>query len=474
MNQSYLKIYNNLINLTTNKKLYSKLDKQDTFSDRLTLFLFHFAFLLKNLKSNENSKTLQELYDFSFRQIELSIREIGYGDQSINKKMKDYINLFHSIVSDVHFWKEDSNIENLIDIISEGDLNCYQDFDIASERGEFIGDVYISNEVVFTNRILSDFLQSIGNRVLEIDDISDQFNSNARTTPFEVIARYDSNYCYNKIFTHVRDRTFTDERQFAVVSVLQDNSIGYISQYASIESYPYLGYFDYARTGTGWNLLFFPVKFETNVYDISSSAINILSDLSDTGLDAYGDVAYTVGGYQAIPASTKTTIVSFGTTYRAAKIIALFDGVSDQMYGVELNIVHDGTDCYQMETNALNEVQGLTGVGFGTFDSTISGSNVIVEFTPDASIGFAMTCTTGTILISDSNTSTGNEFLNVTKVCSSYSTIAASGSPSANIVASYDSPSESAYYLFSVEDTTNNRYEFTDWERVQKFSSLLS
>ena len=111
MNQSYLKIYNNLINLTTNKKLYSKLDKQDTFSDRLTLFLFHFAFLLKNLKSNENSKTLQELYDFCFRQIELSIREIGYGDQSINKKMKDYINLFHSIVSDVHFWKEDSNIE---------------------------------------------------------------------------------------------------------------------------------------------------------------------------------------------------------------------------------------------------------------------------------------------------------------------------------------------------------------------------
>ena len=104
MNQSYLKIYNNLINLTTNKKLYSKLDKQDTFSDRLTLFLFHFAFLLKNLKSNENRKTLQELYDFNFRQIELSIREIGYGDQSINKKMKDYINLFHSIVSEVHFW----------------------------------------------------------------------------------------------------------------------------------------------------------------------------------------------------------------------------------------------------------------------------------------------------------------------------------------------------------------------------------
>ena len=38
--------------------------------------------------------------------MELSIREIGYGDQSINKKMKDYINLFHSIISEIHFWSD--------------------------------------------------------------------------------------------------------------------------------------------------------------------------------------------------------------------------------------------------------------------------------------------------------------------------------------------------------------------------------
>ena len=54
---------------------------------------------------------LQEIYDFNFRQLELSIREIGYGDQSINKKMKDYINLFHSIVSEVHFWDNYSKNE---------------------------------------------------------------------------------------------------------------------------------------------------------------------------------------------------------------------------------------------------------------------------------------------------------------------------------------------------------------------------
>ena len=107
MKSEYLNFYNNLVKLTTNKSLYQHIsDKQDVFADRLTLYLFHFAFILKEFKNLENKKKLQELYDFNFRQLELSIREIGYGDQSINKKMKDYINLFHAIISEIHFWDE--------------------------------------------------------------------------------------------------------------------------------------------------------------------------------------------------------------------------------------------------------------------------------------------------------------------------------------------------------------------------------
>ena len=109
MNDKYINIYNNLINYTRNKDLYQSLNRKDDFSDRLTLFLLHFAFFLKNYKNDENRQVLQEIYDFNFRQLELSIREIGYGDQSINKKMKDYINVFHAIVSDIHFWDKIDN-----------------------------------------------------------------------------------------------------------------------------------------------------------------------------------------------------------------------------------------------------------------------------------------------------------------------------------------------------------------------------
>ena len=105
MNNKYINIYNNLVNLTRNKALYDGFRNQDTFSDRLIYFLIHFAFFLKAFKRNNDAKILQEIFDYSFRQLELSIREIGYGDQSINKKMKNYLNLFYDILDKINNWE---------------------------------------------------------------------------------------------------------------------------------------------------------------------------------------------------------------------------------------------------------------------------------------------------------------------------------------------------------------------------------
>ena len=101
---NYIHLYNNLVELTRNKDLYQNFKKQDEFSDRLVFFLVHLAFFFKAFKNKENSTTLQKIYDFIFRQLELSIREIGYGDQSINKKMKDYLNLFYAMINEIHDW----------------------------------------------------------------------------------------------------------------------------------------------------------------------------------------------------------------------------------------------------------------------------------------------------------------------------------------------------------------------------------
>ena len=118
MNINYINFYNNLVHLTRNKILYKDFTSQDTFSDRLIIFLFHFAFFLNVFKSDSRKDTLQRVFDYIFKQLEISIREIGYGDVSINKKMKNYINIFYSILSKIEKWDDLSkNAQN--DIFDE-------------------------------------------------------------------------------------------------------------------------------------------------------------------------------------------------------------------------------------------------------------------------------------------------------------------------------------------------------------------
>ena len=105
MINNYINIYNNLVNLTRNKSLYNRLVNPDTFSDRMIIFQIHFAFFLKIFKNEDNKKQMQDIYDYIFKQLELSIREIGYGDATINKKMKDYINVFYSVLTSIDNWE---------------------------------------------------------------------------------------------------------------------------------------------------------------------------------------------------------------------------------------------------------------------------------------------------------------------------------------------------------------------------------
>ena len=154
MKEKYIHIYNNLINFTRNKELYNNLDRDDNFSDRLTIFLLHFSFFLKNFQNEQNKKVLQDIYDFNFRQLELSIREIGYGDQSINKKMKDYINLFHSMVSEIHFWDNLPKNEKLKKISF-----FLRDF----QNNEYLLDYFDNFNKNLSKKTLNSYLKSVSN-----------------------------------------------------------------------------------------------------------------------------------------------------------------------------------------------------------------------------------------------------------------------------------------------------------------------
>ena len=134
--------------------MYKDLGRTDNFSDRLSLFLLHFAFFLKNFKNEDNKLILQEIYDFNFRQLELSIREIGYGDQSINKKMKDYINLFHSMVSEIHFWSDLSRSQKI-----EKFSNFLTDFNKIDDLLDYF-ELFNEN---LSKKTLNSYLKSVSN-----------------------------------------------------------------------------------------------------------------------------------------------------------------------------------------------------------------------------------------------------------------------------------------------------------------------
>ena len=154
MKYNYLNIYNNLIKLTRNKNLYLKLEKEDTFSERLLFLFFHLALFLKHFKTTIPSKNLQELFDFIIRQIELSIREIGYGDVSVNKKMKDFINLFYFIVNEIE--KNDfSDSKNLLNLLRKH-LNIDKNL-------EFYADYFNKYRIFLTKNTLNNFTKDILN-----------------------------------------------------------------------------------------------------------------------------------------------------------------------------------------------------------------------------------------------------------------------------------------------------------------------
>jgi len=101
----YNDLYNKIISLTREKFFYTEISLKDELITRIYLVLFHLGFILELLKKNKKNKKLaQNIYDSFFINIDLHLREIGHGDVSVNKKMKDLIKLFYEILLYCEQW----------------------------------------------------------------------------------------------------------------------------------------------------------------------------------------------------------------------------------------------------------------------------------------------------------------------------------------------------------------------------------
>ena len=104
------KLYNNILLFSRNKLFYTKFDLIDTFQNRIHLIFIHISFIFIKIKQNNKNqiykKLYQKLFDLTFNKIELNMREIGFGDTTINKNMKFLVKTFYSILFNCEKYKE--------------------------------------------------------------------------------------------------------------------------------------------------------------------------------------------------------------------------------------------------------------------------------------------------------------------------------------------------------------------------------
>ncbi len=95
-------LYNNILLLARKPLFYTKFNLTDNFQNRIHLIFLHISFVFNKIKKASEKNIYKDFYqnsfDLIFKNIELNMRELGYGDVTINKNMKLLVKTFYNIL----------------------------------------------------------------------------------------------------------------------------------------------------------------------------------------------------------------------------------------------------------------------------------------------------------------------------------------------------------------------------------------
>jgi len=100
-------LYNKTLTDSRNPNIFKNY-LSDDLSNKLMLFLIFLSKIFNNMSRDD--KNYQIFFDYIFNRIETDLRELGYGDMSVNKKMKIIVTKFYSILID---FKNYSNLTTI-------------------------------------------------------------------------------------------------------------------------------------------------------------------------------------------------------------------------------------------------------------------------------------------------------------------------------------------------------------------------
>ena len=362
---------------------------------------------------------------------------------------------------------------SLVDLISQDEsvFNSY-DFDLVSENSKVINGELASDEIKFSNRILTDYIESRTNRAISIDSVSSEFNDEPRSTAYSEISSFDINEIRSaKYYVLIFDRRFSGEKEIIEVNVVHDGSNAYIVPFGRVETQIDLGTFDFVIAGATGSLRFVPAKFKSNNY-----ALRILSQ--QTYVDTKVGVGSTeIGtGYKIISGSAGVSssaspvpfqVVGFGTTsFTTTKLfVETTETTGEQRSQInELILLQDGTEAYLLEYGQVVaenfSATSVPSVGLGTFGADVTAGITSVYFTPLAGVGVTMRIHQTSF--DSAATGIGSTSIALSQILTTTTSIGSTATPQATRISGFSSNVyQSANCLVEINDTTNNRYEVT-------------
>jgi hypothetical protein len=135
----------------------------------------HFSYSLKSTVQystwNNAVSSLNHTSGFKkFSNLDVELKRPKFYDSSGNEN--EYIGIGTS--------QNNGNFSSLVQLDSKIVLDCKNDYDLVSENSFIFGNDLLSDQIYFQSKELVDYFNCIGNRVLSIDDISDQFRNEER------------------------------------------------------------------------------------------------------------------------------------------------------------------------------------------------------------------------------------------------------------------------------------------------------
>tara|TARA_B100000767_G_C19500702_1_gene424171 strand:+ start:168 stop:686 length:519 start_codon:yes stop_codon:yes gene_type:complete len=159
-------LYNKLVDLSRNIFFYKKILLKDNFETRINLIFTHMSLILIIFKERKE-KFPQYIFDNIFLNIEYHIRELGYGDVTVNKKMKVLTRIFYDILLKIKKSDEQNLILSKSILTSYFKPDCTNTNELIDNLLRYFNDFYyfcfeLKNDSVLKGQINFNYIKSNG------------------------------------------------------------------------------------------------------------------------------------------------------------------------------------------------------------------------------------------------------------------------------------------------------------------------